>query len=96
MWEQGFVDEVRALIPKGLRRGPTASMALGYRQILQYLDGKITEDEARQATKRGTRRFARKQLAWFRRDHRIVWRPAGAVDTAHEIAQDILENAARA
>lgn len=96
MWEQGFVDEVRALIPKGLREGPTASMALGYRQILQYLDGKITEDEARQATKRGTRRFARKQLAWFRRDHRIVWRPAGAVDTAHEIAQDILENAARA
>lgn len=90
MWADGFVDEVRSLIPQGLRDGPTASMALGYRQILQFLDGTMTEDEAREATKRGTRRFARKQLAWFRRDHRIVWRPAGETRVAQEICADVL------
>ncbi|MEA4943697.1 MAG: tRNA (adenosine(37)-N6)-dimethylallyltransferase MiaA [Propionicimonas sp.] len=77
MWQQGFVDEVRGLIPCGLRRGKTASRALGYRQILEYLDGSCTEDEARQATVSGTRRFARKQRGWFRRDPRITWLPAG-------------------
>ena len=77
MWEQGFVDEVRGLIPRGLREGRTASRALGYRQILDHLDGQCTEAEAREATKAGTRRFARKQLGWFRRDPRISWTAAG-------------------
>ena len=83
---EGFVDEVRGLIPRGLREGRTASKALGYRQILDFLDGRCTEDEAREATVRGTRRFARKQLGWFRRDARILWRPAGAPGLAEEIA----------
>ncbi len=86
MWEQGFVDEVRGLVGRGLERGRTASLALGYRQILQFLHGDLTEDEARDATIRRTRRFARKQLGWFRRDARIVWRPAGAPGLASEIA----------
>lgn len=73
MWEAGFVDEVRGLIPLGLRDGLTASRALGYRQILAFLDGQTDEEEARQATVVRTRQFARKQLGWFRRDPRIVW-----------------------
>ncbi len=77
MWQQGFVDEVRQLIPRGLKQGRTASRALGYRQILEHLDGRCTESEAREATVAGTRRFARKQLGWFRRDTRIAWLPAG-------------------
>lgn len=89
MWELGFVDEVRGLIPRGLRQGRTASMALGYRQILDFLDGRCTEAEAKDATIRGTRRFARKQLGWFRRDARIVWRPAGASGLAEEIADAV-------
>ncbi len=89
MWELGFVDEVRGLIPRGLRQGRTASMALGYRQILDFLDGRCTEAEAKDATIRGTRRFARKQLGWFRRDTRIVWRPAGASGLAEEIADAV-------
>ena len=85
MWGQGFVDEVRRLVPLGLREGRTASRALGYRQILQYLDGEWSQDEARAATVAGTRRFARKQLGWFRRDPRITWLAAGP-DAAGEIA----------
>lgn len=78
MWAAGFVDEVRALIPQGLREGRTASRALGYRQVLAYLDAECSEAQARQATITGTRRFARKQLGWFKRDERITWLTAGA------------------
>lgn len=73
MWRAGFVDEVRRLDGQGLRQGLTASRALGYRQILSYLDGETTEREAQQATIAATRRFARKQLSWLRRDPRIIW-----------------------
>jgi tRNA dimethylallyltransferase len=85
MWEAGFVAEVEGLIARGLREGRTARRALGYRQILDFLDGNCSEDEARQATKNRTRRFARKQLGWFRRDHRIAWRPSGEPRVVDEI-----------
>lgn len=80
MWEQGLVDEVRALEAAGLREGRTASRALGYRQVLDHLAGECTEDEAREATVRRTRQFARRQGTWFRRDPRIRWLPHDAPD----------------
>lgn len=73
MWEQGFVDEVRALVGRGLRDGLTANRALGYRHVLAFLDGEITEAEAKEQTIAGTRRFARRQDSWFRKDDRITW-----------------------
>ncbi|CAA9373431.1 MAG: tRNA dimethylallyltransferase [uncultured Nocardioidaceae bacterium] len=73
MWDAGFVDEVRALAERGLREGRTASRALGYQQVLAHLSGEMTEVEALEATVNGTRRFARKQDAWFRKDPRIHW-----------------------
>jgi tRNA dimethylallyltransferase len=73
MWQAGFVEEVRVLAERGLRDGLTANRALGYRQILAYLDGEISEDEAREQTISGTRRFARRQDSWFRKDPRITW-----------------------
>jgi tRNA dimethylallyltransferase len=73
MWQQGFVDEVRALADRGLREGRTANRALGYRQVLAFLDGEITEAEAKEQTISGTRRFARRQDSWFRKDARITW-----------------------
>jgi tRNA dimethylallyltransferase len=86
MWEAGFVDEVRTLEGRGLRDGLTASRALGYQQLLEHLAGGCTEQEAFDATVTGTRRFARRQDAWFRKDPRITWvawddpdRVAGAV-----------------
>jgi tRNA dimethylallyltransferase len=76
MWADGFVDEVRRLELRGIREGRTAWRALGYRQVLAFLDGELTEAEALQATIAGTRRFSRKQMGWFRRDPRIEWLPA--------------------
>jgi len=73
MWAAGFVDEVRDLVEHGLREGVTASRALGYRQILRFLDGDLEEFQAREQTLFGTRRFARRQDSWFRRDHRVHW-----------------------
>lgn len=75
MWANGFVDEVRVLAAEGLADTPTASRALGYQQVLSFLTGEMTEDEARQQTIDGTRRFARRQQRWFRRDTRIQWLP---------------------
>ncbi len=73
MWEAGLVEEVRGLEREGLREGRTASRALGYRQVLEHLAGACTEEEARAATVTGTRRFARKQDTWFRKDPRTTW-----------------------
>ena len=75
MWAAGFVDEVRRLDSAGLRASLTASRALGYRQVLRYLDGEITEAQARDLTVIGTRKFARRQESWFRKDARISWLP---------------------
>jgi tRNA dimethylallyltransferase len=73
MWQAGLVDEVRALAGRGLREGRTASKALGYQQVLGFLDGEIDEDEAKRRTVVGTRRFARRQDGWFRKDPRVHW-----------------------
>lgn len=77
MWADGLVDEVRGLLDQGLREGFTAIRAIGYRQVVAYLDGEISEDEAKQQVQRVTRSFFRKQLAWYRRDPRIQWLAAG-------------------
>ena len=73
MWQEGLVEEVRGLLGRGLRDGVTAVRAIGYRQVVQLLDGEITDGEARAAVKKATRRFFRKQLGWYRRDPRITW-----------------------
>ena len=73
MWEHGLVDEVRRLESVGLRDGRTASRALGYAQVLRFLAGGCSEEDARADTARRTRKFARRQDTWFRRDPRIGW-----------------------
>ncbi len=82
MWDAGLVDEVRALEHAGLRNGRTASRGLGYAQVLRLLDGDWTEERARAETVRATRRFARRQDAWFRKDPRIHWLPHDLPDLA--------------
>jgi len=80
MVDEGLLDEVRRLDTQGLRRGVTASRALGYAQFLQVLDGAATVDQAIVATAQATRRFVRRQRSWFRRDHRMIDLDAGRAD----------------
>jgi tRNA dimethylallyltransferase len=80
MWAAGLVAEVTALAARGLRTGRTAGRALGYQQVLQYLDGGCTEAEACAETVRATRRFVRRQRSWFRRDPSVRWLDAARPD----------------
>jgi tRNA dimethylallyltransferase len=77
MWELGLVGEVRRLELAGLRDGLTASRALGYAQVLKYLAGDWSEQDAVDQTILATRRFVRRQESWFRRDPRVIWLDAG-------------------
>ena len=73
MFAGGFVEEVEALLARGLAEGRTASRAIGYREVMGYLAGDRTLAEAVEQTTTATRRFARRQDSWFRKDPRIVW-----------------------
>ena len=83
MFEDGFVDEVKSL-ETNLRLGKTAFRALGYSQVLSLLAGEITEDEAITLTINATKKFARRQLSWFRRDPLIHWLDATSPDLFEE------------
>ena len=72
MFKDGLVEEVKSLEPK-LREGKTALRALGYSQVLSLLNGEISEQEALTLTINATKKFARRQLSWFRRDPLIHW-----------------------
>jgi len=94
MWRDGLVEEVRRLDAEGLSRGRTAARALGYAQVLRLLAGELTDDEARAQTVAVTRRYARRQESWFRRDPRVTWLPyddpdlvARVVDLASTLAR---------
>ncbi|MEV4564135.1 tRNA (adenosine(37)-N6)-dimethylallyltransferase MiaA [Nonomuraea sp. NPDC049419] len=80
MWSAGLVDEVRTLLGQGLAEGRTASRALGYAQVVKFLEGEWSEEQAKAETVRLTRRFARRQESWFRRDPRVRWLPYDAPD----------------
>ncbi len=95
MWQAGLVGEVRDLEAVGLREGLTASRALGYQQVLAHLAGACTEDEARAETVRATKRFARRQDSWFRRDPRLHWIAAAGAELADR-ALTLLERAVTA
>ena len=94
MWAAGLVEETRALVDRGLREGRTASRALGYQQVLRFLDGELTEPEAHAETVRATRRFVRRQRSWFRRDPSITWLDATRPDLL-DAALGVLRTPAR-
>lgn len=83
MMEDGWLDEVQRLKEQGLAQAPTASRAIGYRQMLEYLAGNMTKAEAIDSTIVATRRFARRQETWFKADPRVHW-----IDAESEHAEE--------
>ncbi|MDE6846718.1 MAG: tRNA (adenosine(37)-N6)-dimethylallyltransferase MiaA [Lachnospiraceae bacterium] len=73
MLEQGLMDEVSNLAKQGCSREMVSMQGLGYKEILDYLDGHITLEEAVYLIKRDTRHFAKRQLTWFRRERDVIW-----------------------
>lgn len=76
MWADGLLDEVAELRSRGLERGGTAPRAIGYAQALAQLDGRLTQYEAIAQTQALTRRYARRQVSWFKRYPELEWRDA--------------------
>lgn len=85
MFNEGLVEEVAGLLKVGLREAITAPRAIGYRQVIEYLDGITSREQAISSIQAKTRRFFRKQLGWYRRDPRINW-----LDAADPRAEEII------
>lgn len=73
MMQEGLLDEVAALKRAGYHQGMVSMQGLGYKEILEYLDGRISLDQAVYQIKRDSRHFAKRQLTWFRREKDVVW-----------------------
>ena len=94
MMEQGLLNEVDRLVAAGYNEGLPALQGLGYKQLLMYRRGEVTLDEAVNLIKRDTRRFAKRQISWFKRDKRIRWFEADRLGEtlADEIFRYFTEN----
>ena len=73
MMEEGLLQEVKRLKEMGYHRGMVSMQGLGYKEILSYLDGEISLDEAVYEIKRDTRHFAKRQITWFKRERDVIW-----------------------
>jgi len=80
MWSDGLIDEVERLVPLGIESGVTASRAIGYAQALGQLHGRLSEADAIAETQQLTRRYARRQMSWFKRYPNVHWLESGAHD----------------
>lgn len=81
MLQEGLVDEVEGLAAAGFRDTLTAMQAIGYKEIVDYLEGSCTLPEATEEIKKRTRRYAKRQLSWFKRDGRVKWLDLDQMDT---------------
>lgn len=88
MLERGLIDEVTELYHSGLKEALTAAQAIGYKELFDYLEGALSLDEAVELIKRNTRRFAKRQMTWFKSDERISW-----IDTDILSSDEIFESA---
>lgn len=97
MLAAGLVDEVRSLLSQGFREGLTAQHAIGYKEIVAYLDGSCSLEKAVESIKISTHRYAKRQRTWFRKDKRIHWLSADEYDLARLTSQslDIIEKVSR-
>ncbi|RJX17007.1 MAG: tRNA (adenosine(37)-N6)-dimethylallyltransferase MiaA [Ammonifex sp.] len=90
MLSEGLVDEVTKLLKGGLRRDVTAMQALGYKEIAAYVTGEMSLEEAVSVLKRNTRRFAKRQFTWFRRDARIRWLDVAGYRSQEGLVEEIV------
>ena len=91
MIEAGWVGEVEQLLTRGVTPGDPAFQAIGYRELAAHLAGEVSLDEAMETTIRATRRFAKRQLTWYRKERDIDWFSAEDLDTAGQEIRSFLE-----
>ena len=91
MLEQGLVDEVRKLKEKGYHKEMVSMQGLGYKEIIDYIQGRCTLDEAVYTLKRDTRHFAKRQITWFKREKHVTWVDKSEYDSESEILSFMLD-----
>ena len=96
MLEGGLLYEVRGILEKGYDESHTSLQGLGYKELIMYLRGKLTFEDTVERIKRSTRRFAKRQLTWFRRDERIRWYDCTDYGSAKDLAQAMAQEIRRA
>jgi len=91
MIKEGLIEEVKSLLARGHTEDLPSMQGLGYRQIVEYLKGGCSKEEAIRLIKRDTRRFAKRQLNWFRRDDRIIWLDRDRFSSLSDISDQIIK-----
>lgn len=91
MMEQGLLEEVKALREMGYDRSFVSMQGLGYKELLAYLDGECSLEEAVYIIKRDTRHFAKRQLTWFRRERDVIWVDKSEFDYEEQILQFMIK-----
>lgn len=91
MIEKGLIEEVKWLLGKGYNKSLISMQGLGYKEIVGYLEGQYTLEEAIYILKRDTRRFAKRQLTWFRRDNRIHWFQVDKYSSENLLLEELLK-----
>ncbi|NLN14512.1 MAG: tRNA (adenosine(37)-N6)-dimethylallyltransferase MiaA [Tissierellia bacterium] len=91
MIENGLIDEVKGILHKGYHKDLVSLKGIGYKEIIEYLDGNLTLDEAIEKIKKGSRNYAKRQLTWFRRDKRIKWVNKDDFDDFHQLSQYVYD-----
>lgn len=91
MMNQGLVLEVKTLLEKGYNQKLTSMQGIGYKEIIKYLNGEYSLEEATLLIKKGSRRYAKRQLTWFRREERIHWINLDDFDNKTDLINSIIE-----
>lgn len=89
MLEKGLIDEVKSILEMGYNKDLISLKAIGYKEIIMYLENEISLEEAIELIKKASRNYAKRQLTWFRRDHRIKWINIDEYDKTIDICNNI-------
>ena len=92
MFEAGFVDEVKGLLERRYTPDLKSMQAIGYRHVVDYIQGRLSQDEALRTLKRDTRRYAKRQLTWFKADSEIVWIEPDRIKDIRHLIESFLRN----
>jgi tRNA dimethylallyltransferase len=92
MFDAGFVDEVKELLERGYTPDLKSMQAIGYRHVVAYIQGRLSQDEALRTLKRDTRRYAKRQLTWFKADSEIVWIEPERITNTYHLIENFLRN----
>jgi tRNA dimethylallyltransferase len=91
MMENGLIEEVESILRMGYNKDLTALKAIGYKEIISYLENEVTLEESVELIKKGSRNYAKRQLTWFRRDERIKWIDVDIYDNILDVSEVIRE-----